>query len=570
MFSLGIDLGTGNTCAAFSQVSDGKLNTVIIPMGGSRTVHSMRSIIAFDGSDRMFSGKEAERLIRRGKADGAVAFKTRMGTGYLYQSYGKFHSPVELSAMVLENVRKNAEAFLNSRLRDAVIAVPARFDQNQRNATVEAAAIAGIKVKQLVSEPTAAVIAYKLKNPGMDGKNVLVFDMGAGTTDVSIVHVSGKNFTVLGTYGNTHLGGNDIDNAIVERIKAFLHGKGMKNYPEALEVLAEQLKIKLSGSNEAEIRIPGSVAKSGQTLYGMSATEMNDIIRSLLPEIFKCIDMAVFGSGVSRKDIDIIILTGGQLKMPQLRSAIEDYLSMHAAKGINPETAVATGASIIASGYTYAENGAVAKIRVHDVVPLTLGSVILNDIVIPMIPANSRMPCSATRPFTTIRDYQKEIEVKAVQGDRPMGSDNIQLGKFILTGIKPAPRGEVSIDVTYRVDKNGILTVSARDRDTGSFKEIKIENSMQHSPEEIREMKEKVKAYFKRDADMKKMAEVMNRSEDLLHRLKVIANEQLSSGTVYYNVNTDILRISKAIKAENVKLLLQLVPKLEKEYKIIN
>ncbi|WMT50677.1 MAG: Hsp70 family protein [Ferroplasma sp.] len=570
MFSLGIDLGTGNTAAAFTGVSDGKINTVVIPLSGNKRANSMRSAVAFDGSDRMFSGKDAERLIRQGKADGAVAFKTRMGTEYLYQSYGKFHSPVELSAIVLENVKKNAEAFLNDRMREAVIAVPARFGQNQRNATVEAATIAGIKVKQLVSEPTAAAIAYRSKNPSMDGKTMLVFDMGAGTTDVSVVHVNGRNFAVLGTYGNTHLGGNDIDNAIVEKIKAFLHGRGLKTYPEGLEVLAEQLKIKLSGGNEAQIRIPGAGGKSGQTLYSMSAIEMNEIIQPLLPEIFRCIDMAISTSGIGRRSIDVLLLTGGQMRMPQLRMSIEDYLSMKSAGGINPETAVATGASIIASGYAYTENGNVSRIRVQDVVPMTLGSVILNDIVIPMIPANSRIPCSATRPFTTIRDYQKEIEVRAVQGERPMGSDNIQLGKFILTGIKAAPRGEVSVDVTYSVDKNGILTVSATDRDTGSHKEIKIENSMQHSPEEIREMKEKVRAYFKRDAEMKKMAEVMNRAEDLLHRLKVIANEQLSSGTVYYNVNTDILRVSRAIKAENVKLLSQLVPKLEKEYKIIN
>ena len=443
MFSLGIDLGTGNTAAAFTKVSDGKINTAVIPMSGNKMGKSMRSAVAFDGSDRMFSGKEAERLIRQGRADGTVAFKTRMGTEYLYESYGKFHSPVELSAIVLENVKKNAEAFLNDRMKDAVIAVPARFGQNQRNATVEAATIAGIKVKQLVSEPTAAAIAYRSKNLSMDGKTMLVFDMGAGTTDVSVVHANGRNFAVLGTYGNTHLGGNDIDSAMVERIKEFLHGVGFKKYPEGLEVLAEQLKIKLSGNNEAQIRISDSGGKSGQTLYSMSAIDMNEIIQPLLPEIFRCIDMAISASGISRKSIDVLLLTGGQMKMPSLRTAIEDYLSMQSAKGINPETAVATGASIIASGYAYTENGNVSRIRVQDVVPMTLGSVILNDIVIPMIPANSKIPCSATRPFTTIRDYQKEIEVRAVQGERPMGSDNIQLGKCCPDSGKPCPAEKI-------------------------------------------------------------------------------------------------------------------------------
>ena len=569
MFSLGIDLGTGNTAAACSVFSDGKISTVLIPLNDTRTGYSMKSSVAFDESDRMFTGKEADRLIRQGRVAGARSFKTRMGTEYLYRSYSNFHSPVELSAIVLGRVKDISEKYMNKKLRDAVIAVPARFGQNQRNATAEAASIAGIKVKQMVSEPTAAAIAYRYKNTGIDDKTVLVFDMGAGTTDVSIVRIKGKNFTVLGTYGNMNLGGNAIDDAIAERIKSFLHKNGIKTYPGNMDALAEQLKIKLSGNNDAEIKIPDLDDKKRQTVFKMSAMELNEITQSLFPEMFKCIDMAIWASGISRSSINLLLLTGGPMKSEFMVNSIEDYLSIHAVKGINPETVVAVGASIIASGYIYSENRTISKIKVQDVVPMTLGSVVLNDIVIPMIPANSRIPCSVTRPFTTIRDYQKEIEVRAVQGERPMGSDNIQLGKFILTGIKPAPRGEVSVDVTYSVDRNGILTVSAKDRDTGSYSEIKIENSMQHSPEEIKAMREKVRAYFKRDAEMKKLAETMNRSEDLLHRLKVIANEQLSSGTVYYNINTDILKISKAIKSENIRLLSQLNARFEKEYNII-
>ena len=567
MFSLGIDLGTSNSAAAYSDISDNKISTVIIPLN-SKTGYSMKSVIAFDESDRMFTGKEAVRMIKQGKGSGAEAFKTRMGTEYLYQSYGNFHSPVELSAIILEEIKNISEKYLEARMKDAVIAVPARFDQNQRNAAMEAANIAGIRVKQFVSEPTAAAIAYRIKNPGIDNKNILVFDMGAGTTDVSIVHVKGNNFNVLGTYGNVHLGGKDIDNAITDHMKAFLRENGIKTYPEDLDILAEQIKVRLSTSEEAEIKLQGN--RSRQTVYKMSVMELNNIIMDMLPEIYRCIDMAISGSNIRRESIDTILLTGGSVKIPFLSSSIEDYLSKKAVKGMNPETIVAIGSSIIASGYTYTENKNISKIKIQDVVPMTLGSVVLNDIVIPMIPANSKIPCRVTKPFTTIRDYQKEIEVKVVQGERPMGSDNIQLGKFILTGLKPAPRGEVSIDVTYSMDKNGILTVSAKDRDTGSYSEIKVVNSMQHSPEEIKEMKEKVKSYFKRDAEMKKMAEIMNKSEDILHKLKVIANEQLSSGTVHYNVNTDILKFSKAIKAGNIRLLSQLIPKMEKEYNIFN
>ena len=567
MFSLGIDLGTSNSAAAYSEVSDNRINTVVIPLN-NKTGYSMKSVIAFDESDRMFAGRDAVKMIRQGKVSGAEAFKTRMGTEYLYQSYGNFHSPVELSAIMLEEIKNISEKYLKDKMRDAVIAVPARFDQNQRNATREAANIAGIKVKQFVSEPTAAAIAYRIKNPGIDNKNILVFDMGAGTTDVSIVHINGNNFNVLGTYGNVNLGGKDIDCAIADSMKEFLRKNGIKSYPEDLDMLAEQVKIKLSTSENAEIKLQGN--RSRQTLFRMSAREMNNIIMNMLPEIYKCIDMAISGSDIRRETIDIILLTGGSVKIPFISSSIQDYLSKKAVKGTNPETIVAIGSSIIASGYTYTENKNISKIKVQDVVPMALGSVVLNDIVIPMIPANSKIPCKVTKPFTTIRDYQKEIEVKAVQGERPMGSDNIQLGKFILTGLKAAPRGEVSIDVTYSIDKNGILTVSAKDKDTGSYNEIKVINSMQHSPEEIKEMRDKVKSYFKRDAEMKKMAEIMNMSEDILHRLKVLANEQLSSGTVYYNINTDILKLSKAIKAGNIRLLSQLIPKMEKEYNIVN
>ena len=567
MFSLGIDLGTSNSAAAYSEVSDNRINTVVIPLN-NKTGYSMKSVIAFDESDRMFAGRDAVKMIKQGKVSGAEAFKTRMGTEYLYQSYGNFHSPVELSAIMLEEIKYISEKYLKDKMRDAVIAVPARFDQNQRNATREAANIAGIKVKQFVSEPTAAAIAYRIKNPGIDNKNILVFDMGAGTTDVSIVHLNGNNFNVLGTYGNVNLGGKDIDSAIADSMKEFLRKNGIKSYPEDLDMLAEQVKIKLSTSENAEIKLQGK--RSRQTLFRMSAREMNNIIMNMLPEIYKCIDMAISGSNIRRDNIDTILLTGGSVKIPFISSSIQDYLSKKAVKGMNPETIVAIGSSVIASGYTYTENKNVSKIKIQDVVPMTLGSVVLNDIVIPMIPANSKIPCKVTKPFTTIRDYQKEIEVKAVQGERPMGSDNIQLGKFILTGLKAAPRGEVSIDVTYSIDKNGILTVSAKDKDTGSYNEIKVINSMQHSPEEIKEMRDKVKSYFKRDAEMKKMAEIMNMSEDILHRLKVLANEQLSSGTVYYNINTDILKLSKAIKAGNIRLLSQLIPKMEKEYNIVN
>jgi molecular chaperone DnaK len=565
MFSMGIDLGTTNTAAAVTTVSDGILQTAIIPLSEGKTGTSLKSSVSFDRSDAMFTGKEAELTGKEYPEGYASGFKVKMGTEYLYQANGKFHSPVELSAIILERVKIQAEKYMGSKLRDAVIAVPAYFSHNQRNATREAAAIAGIKVRQLVSEPTAAAIAYRAGIKSMKPKNILIFDMGSGTTDVSAVRAGGKSFKVLGTYGNTHLGGLDMDAAIEDGMKSFLRENGLYHYPEGLRNEAEKIKIKLSRHGSA-------VALLGREKirYSMTSSMLREIIEGMMPEIYKCIDMALFNSGLKRAYIDSLILTGGPTKIPFLWNSIEEYLSIKAVKNINPETAVATGVSILASGYISGENGSLSKIKLQDVVPMTLGSVILNDIVVPMIPANTPVPCSSTRPFTTIRDYQREIEVKVVQGERPMGSDNIAIGNFRLSGIKPAPRGETSINVTYSVDKNGILTVSARDNDTGSAREIVIDNSMQHSSRQVIEMKEQVKKYFMLDSRRKKMAEIMNRSEQLLHELKGIANRQLSSETVYYNINTDILKLSKAIKGNNIKLLPQLIERFQREYSLQN
>ena len=565
MFSLGIDLGTSNTAAAVTVLSEEQNKTIIIPLSGGRTGISLRSSVSFDRSDIMYTGVEAEKMKKQYPDGNASGFKVRMGTEYLYSANGNFHSPVELSAIILERVKTEAEKYMNSKLRDAVIAVPAYFSHNQRNATREAAAIAGIRVKQLVSEPTAAAISYWNRVRTKEAKNILVFDMGSGTTDVSVVRAQGRYFKVLGTYGNTRLGGSDMDRQVEDKMKLFLRRLSVIPYPSGLRSEAEKLKIKLSRHESAEVLLGPEKIK-----YTMSSRQLNEIVERMLPDIYKCIDTAISNSGISRSRIDILILTGGPARIPFLFHSIEDYLSIRAVKNIDPETAVAIGSSILASGFINGDNGEISRIKLNDVVPMSLGSVVLNDIAVTMIPANTPIPCSNTRPFTTIRDYQKEIEVKVVQGERTMGSDNIQIGIFRLSGIKPAPRGEVSINVTYSVDKNGILTVTARDEDTGSSREITIDNSMQHNPEEIKEMKDKVKRYFKVDSERKKMAEIMNRSEQLLHDLKGIANRQLSSETVYYNINVDILRVSKAIKSNNIRLLSQLIEKLELEYGLKN
>jgi molecular chaperone DnaK len=558
MFSMGIDLGTGKTAAAVTTFLNGKYKTDMIPLS-NRPSNYTRSSITF-GKSGMYIGNEAEEMVKKELNVNISNFKIKMGTEYLYDVAGKFHFPVELSAIMLKLAKRRAEEFMASKLKDAVIAVPAYFNQNQRNATYEAASIAGIRVKQMISEPTAVAVSYWNNIKNKDKKNVIVIDIGSGTTDVSIVHASGNYIKVLGTYGNTALGGLNIDMQIEDAMKSELREAGVSIYPADLRLKAEKIKIKVSGNETGTVSLWKNKVK-----FTMNSEQLNTMVGNLLPEVFKCIDLAIKNSGLTRNMLDVLLITGGPTKMPYLFKAIENYMSMSAAKNINPETSVATGASIIASGYI---NNKESRIKINDVVPMSLGSVVLNDLVVTMIPANTPIPCSRTRPFTTIKDYQQEIEVKVVQGERPIGSDNIQIGKFSLSGLKAAPRGEVSINVTYSVDKNGILTVSAIDKDTGAKKEIKIENAMQHSIEEVKKMKENVKQYFKEDSERKKMAEIMNNAEDILYNLKGIANKQLSSDTIYYNINTDILKLSRAIQNNNIKLLSGLIEKYKVEYHI--
>ncbi|WP_337860199.1 Hsp70 family protein [Ferroplasma sp.] len=562
MFSMGIDLGTGKTAAAVTVFSELKYSTVMIPLSDNKSSTFVKSSVTFDMSDRIYTGNEAEKMLKKEPDGNASNFKIKMGTDYLYETGGKFHMPVELSAIMLKLVKNRAEEFMNSKVKDAVIAVPAYFNQNQRNATYEAASIAGIKVKNMISEPTAVAISYWNSMKNRSARNIMVFDMGSGTTDVSIVHARDQSFTVLSTYGNTNLGGLNMDMEIEDALKSRLRNLGITSYPPDLKIIAEKIKIKLSRHESASVILGKNKVK-----FSMDSQQLTQIVERMTHEIFKCIDMAINRSGITKTMLDTLIITGGPTKIPYLFNAIEKYMAMSAVKNINSETSVATGASIIAAGHITGENGQ-SRIKINDIVPISLGCVILNDLVVTMIPANTPVPCSRTRPFTTIKDYQKEIEVKVVQGERPLGSDNVLMGNFRLTGIKPAPRGEASINVTYSVDKNGILKVSAIDNATGSRKEIKIENALQHSSDEVKELKETVKRYFNEDLKRKKMAEVMNNAEELLYKLKGIANKQLTSETTHYNINKDILKLSKAIQNNNIALLSQLEATYKKEYSI--
>ncbi len=583
VFSIGIDIGTENSAAAVTGVNNHKLTQIMLPAieGPSIYGKSFPSYVMIDSEYNIYIGKRAKDLKLLYPDSVFSHFKRKMGTDYLYKAYDKYYTPQELTALLLKKIGSDAELYMNDKIKDAVITVPAYFNDNQRNATKTAAEIAGIKVKRLINEPTAAAIAFGfeklLNNENYSNKSILVYDMGAGTVDVTIININKRVFNVLSTSGDTNIGGIDMDTAIKLHITEFLKNnnisvKNNDEYDSYIDSISENIKIRLSTYDSYEVYLNDLLGKfyrfSNKIIYRITRNDFEHLIKDTVDKTIKAINIALERASLTKKDIDELILTGGPTRIPYVRKAIENYLSLKSMNGIDPMEIVARGASIIAADKTSISEIISGPIKFNDVTPLTLGNVIINDVVVPMIPANTKVPCNVTRPFTTIKDYQKEIEIKIVQGERPMGSDNSLLGNFILQNIKPAPRGKARIDVTYKVDKNGILQVSAVDSITGSKKEIIIKNSINIDKDKIKKIKDDLKKYSIVDNEKKKMALIMNSADDLLYRLKELANSQYNSDVKYYNINTDILNLAKNIKENNISNLEKIVKKIKNDYNI--
>lgn len=516
---IGIDLGTSNSAAAV--MIGGK--PTIIPSAEGVTMYgkAFPSYVAFTKDGQLIVGEPARRQAVMNPEGTAYAFKRKMGTNYKYNLHGKIFTPQQLSAFLLQKIKSDAEKFLGEPVKKAVITVPAYFDDNQRQATKDAGAIAGLEVVRIINEPTAASLAYGLDKAGKEQK-IMVFDLGGGTLDVTIMEFGGGVFEVKGTDGDTQLGGTDMDNAIIDYlVDEFKREEGidLRNDKQAmirLKESAEKAKIELSTTLETEINLPYiTLTPTGpkHLVKKLTRAKLEDLVKGVIERCKAPVDRALEKAKMKKEDIDKVILVGGPTRMPIVQKFVEEYIGKKPEGGVDPMECVAMGASIQAAVLA----GEVRDILLLDVTPLTLSVETLGGIATPMIPANTTIPTRKTNIFTTAADFQTAVTIHIVQGERPLAKDNVSLGMFNLTGIPPAPRGVPQIEVTFDIDANGILNVKAKDLGTGKETGITITASTKLSKEEIERMKKEAEKYAEEDRKRKEEIELKNEAESLIY-----------------------------------------------------
>ena len=517
---IGIDLGTSNSAASVMEGGKPK----IIPSAEGTTVgggKAFPSYIAFTKDGELLTGEPARRQAVSNPERTFSAFKRKMGTDYKYKAGDKEYSPQQLSSFILQKIKRDAEAFLGQKIEKAVITVPAYFNDAQRQATKDAGAIAGLEVVRIINEPTAASLAYGLDKAEHEQK-ILVFDLGGGTLDVTIMDFGQGVFEVLSTSGDTQLGGTDMDNEIVEWIaKEFKNESGidLSKDPMALQRVkeaAEKAKIELSGVLETEINLPFITADSnGPKHLSMKFTRarLEDLIKPTVDRCRHPLEQALSDAKMTPNDISKVVLVGGPTRMPVIHKFVEDYVGKKIERGVDPMECVALGAAIQAGVL----GGEVKDILLLDVTPLTLGLETLGGVMTPVIDRNTTIPTSKPQVFSTAADSQTSVEVHVLQGERPMAGDNRTLGRFILDGIPPAPRGIPQIEVTFDIDANGILKVSAKDKATSKSQHITIKDTSALSKEDIEKMKQEAEKFSAEDKERKELVEVRNQADALLY-----------------------------------------------------
>jgi len=524
---IGIDLGTSNSQAAV--MLGGK--PTIIPSAEGATMYgkAFPSVVAFTKDGQLLVGEPARRQAVSNPEGTITEAKRKMGTNYKYKIYGKEYTPQQISAYILQKIKRDAEAFIGEPVKKAVITVPAYFNDNQRTATKDAGKIAGLEVVRLINEPTAASIAY-----GLDKKNeeykILVFDFGGGTLDVTIMEFGGGTFTVLSTSGDTNLGGSDMDKAIVDYIvEEFKKQEGidLRNDKMAMQRIkesAEKAKIELSTVLETEINLPYITAtKEGPKHLTMKLTraKLEELVEPIIERCREPIERAIKDSKLSKDQIDKIILVGGPTRMPIVQRFLENFIGKKPERGIDPMECVAQGAAI--QGAVLA--GEVKDLVLLDVTPLTLGIETLGGVMTPLIERNTTIPVRKSQIFTTASDFQTAVTIHVLQGERPMAKDNTSLGHFNLVGIPPAPRGVPQIEVTFDIDSSGILNVSAKDLGTGKEQKMTITASTKLSDEEINRMIKEAKEHEEEDKKRREEAEIRNNADSLIYTTEKTLSE---------------------------------------------
>jgi molecular chaperone DnaK len=502
---IGIDLGTTNSCVAVLEGGD----PVVIPNAeGNRTTPS---IVAFTKNGERLVGETAKRQAITNPERTISSIKRHMGTSHKVEIDGKTYMPQDISAMILAKLKADAEAYLGEKVTEAVITVPAYFTDSQKQATKDAGKIAGLDVKRIINEPTAASLAYGLDKEDTHQK-ILVYDLGGGTFDVSILELGDGVFEVLATSGNNRLGGDDFDNALVNYIAdnfAKEHGVDLRQDRMALQRLreaAEKAKKELSASQTTNINLPFiSVTAEGPLHLNMDITraKFEQLIGDLVDKTIEPMKRAMSDAGVTAADLDKVILVGGSTRVPAVQEAVKKITGKEPFKGINPDECVAIGAAIQAGVLT----GEVRDVLLLDVTPLSLSIETLGGVATRLIERNTTIPTKKSQIFSTAADNQTTVEIHVVQGEREMAADNITLGRFQLTGIPPAPRGVPQIEVTFDIDANGIVNVSAKDLGTGRQQSITITSSNKLSEEEIKQKVKEAEQYAEEDRRRKEEVE---------------------------------------------------------------
>ena len=533
---IGIDLGTTNSCVS---VMEGNEPVVIPNAEGKRTTPS---VIAFVEGGEIKVGDPAKRQAVTNPTKTVYSVKRFMGNKFSESKKetgrvpykvvkgdndtprvdidGRLYTPQELSAMILQKMKKTAEDYLGTNVEEAVITVPAYFNDSQRQATKEAGEIAGLKVKRIINEPTSAALAYGLDKKGQDQK-IVVFDFGGGTHDVSILELGDGVFEVLSTDGDTHLGGDDVDEKIIDWLAdEFKKDESidLKKDPMSLQRLkeaAEKAKIELSSSAQTEINLPYITATDSgpkHLVRTLTKSKFDQLIDDLVKRTINPCKTALKAAGLSKSDIDEIILVGGSTRIPAVQDAVEKFFGKKPSKGVNPDEVVAVGAAIQGGVFT----GDVKDVLLLDVTPLSLGIETMGNVMTKLIEANTTIPTKKSQVFSTAADNQPAVDIRIAQGERPMYPDNKEIGRFQLADIPPAPRGVPQIEVTFDIDANGILNVTAKDKATGKEQNIRIEASSGLTEQEIEKMKKDAEANAEADAKAKETVDKLNSADAMI------------------------------------------------------